>query len=273
MDSRAIPAPRAHSARGALIALLALVASACRAPLDVGSDVVWAADHESGTLRDWSEGDAGGLRPDPTKSLVEISDSFAHGGQFSLKLTDLGASDTDGPATYRDLSFPPDAYYSAWYYLPRAYQTNSQWTIQIFRSRSDANPNVVNHGHDLNLRMLPGGRVILYVYSHDRNHLQAPLANPPAFVPIEGWFHIESFYTARTDQTGQLKVWLDDRLVYDLQNRQTAGSADVQWGPCNIAEDVQPAPPAPPGPPEIYVDDAAISLVRVTRNGKLRANY
>ena len=115
--------------------------------------------------------------------------------------------------------------------------------------------------------------MILYVYSHDATYLQAPLASPPAFVPIETWFQIETLYSARTDTTGQLKVWLNDRLVYDLQNRQTAGSSVVQWGPCNIAEDVQPASPAPPGPPELYVDDAAISLVRITRSGKLSTNY
>jgi len=147
--------------------------------------------------------------------------------------------------------------------VPRLYQTNSQWTIQKFQSRSDTDPEQIGHGHDLNLRTLPGGQVVLYVFSHDPAYLQAPLADPPAFVPIETWFQIEVFYRPRTDETGQISVWLDDRLVYDLRDRRTAGSDDVLWTPCNIGEDIQPAPP------RLYLDDAAISLVRVTRDGTL----
>jgi len=244
-------------------ALLLLAASACGPTLDVGSNVMWATNHESGELDDWYADGKGGLLLDSANSTVEIADGPAHSGQYSLKFTDLAMSDTDGPGIYRELQAPPDAYYSAWYYLPRLYQTNSQWTIQKFRSRSDADPEQVSHGHDLNLRTLPGGQVVLYVFSHDPAYLQAPLADPPAFVPVETWFQIEVFYRPRTDETGRLLVWLDDRLVYDLEDRRTTGSDDVLWNPCSIGKDIQPSPP------ELYLDDAGISLVRVTRDGTL----
>ena len=248
--------------KGAFL-LLAVAACACAPTLDVGSDVMWATDHESGELDDWYADGGGGLLRDSADSTVEVVDGPAHSGRYSLELTDLAMSDTEGPGIYRELQAPPDAYYSAWYYVPRLYQTNSQWTIQKFRSRSDSDPEQIGHGHDLNLRTLPGGQVVLYVFSHDPAYLQAPLADPPAFVPIETWFQIEVFYRPRTDETGQISIWLDDRLVYDLRNRRTAGSDDVLWTPCNIGEDIQPAPP------RLYLDDAAISLVRVTRDGTL----
>ncbi|HEY0466500.1 MAG TPA: hypothetical protein VGC79_19965, partial [Polyangiaceae bacterium] len=187
----------------------------------------------------------------------------AHSGRYSLKLTNLAMSDSEGPGTYRELQSPPDAYYSAWYYLPRLYQTNSQWTIQKFRSRLDSDPTAISHGHDLNLRTLPGGQVVLYVFSHDPEYLQAPLADPPAFVPVETWFQIEVFYRPRTDETGRIAIWLNDRLVYDLKDRRTTGSDDVLWNPCNIGDDIQPSPPI------LYLDDAGISLVRVTQGGTL----
>jgi len=244
--------------------LLAAASVGCGPTLDLGSNVMWATDHESGELDDWYADGKGGLLPtDGANSPVEIADSPAHSGRYSLKMTDLAMSDSEGPGIYRELSSPPDAYYSAWYYLPRLYQTNSQWTIQKFRSRSDSNPNVISHGHDLNLRTLPGGQVVLYVFSHDPEYLQAPLSDPPAFVPVETWFHVEVLFSPRMDETGKLMVWLDDRLVYDLSQRRTTGSDDVLWNPCNIGEDIQPAPPI------LYLDDAAISLVRVTRKGKL----
>jgi hypothetical protein len=276
--------------------VLGLSLSACGPELELGSDVLWATGHETGDLTDWYLPPAGGLLPDTSMSPApEIAAGPAHSGRYSLKFTDLAQSDIIGPGVYRELVAPPDAYYSVWYYIPRLYQTKSQWTIMKFRARSDSDPTVISHGHDLNLRTLPGGQVILYVYSHDPTYLQAPLADPPAIVPVETWFQIETLYRPRTDETGRLLVWLNDRLVYDLENRRTAGSNDVLWTPCNIGEDVEPlgspsdepgvggaggadaeagAPSAAGGtsaqvPPELYIDDAAISLKRVTRTGKI----
>ena len=254
--------PTSLAARIACVALT-LTCAACGPQLDLGSNVTWATNHESGTLDDWLLPPGGGVFQDEaTNDLVSIAAGPAHSGQYSLKLSNGGSSDTDGPAVYRELVDPEEAYYSAWYYLPRAYITNSQWTIQKFRSRSETDPDIVSHGHDLNLRTLPGGEVILYVVSHDPAYLQAPLANPPAFVPTETWFHLEVLFRARTDETGRLLVWLDDRLVYDLENRRTAGSSDLLWSPCSVGKDVTPSPKV------IYVDDAAISHTRVTSSGK-----
>jgi len=247
---------------GALL-LLAPLVTGCGPTLDLGSNLIWATDHESGEPDDWTADGQGGLDSDSTMGTVEVADGPAHSGKYSLKLTGLAMSDTVGPGVYRELQAPPDAYYSAWYYLPGPYQTNSQWTIQKFLSRLDSG---IKQGHDLNLRTLPGGQVVLYLFSHDPAYLQAPLADPPAFVPVETWFQIEVLYSPRTDETGRLLVWLDDRLVYDLEDRRTAGSNDVLWNPCNVGEDVQPSPPI------LYLDDAAISLVRVTRDGTLFAS-
>jgi hypothetical protein len=244
---------------------VAFLSLGCGRELDLGSDVTWATDHESGTLDDWSRAPGGGIFQDEkVGDTVSIAAGPAHSGRFSLQLSNGGSSDSDGPAVYRELVAPEEAYYSAWYYLPRGYQTNSQWTIQKFRWRSDSDATVISHGHDLNLRTLPGDdRLILYVVSHDPAYLQAPLADPPAFVEPRVWFHVEVSFRARSDETGRLLVWLDDRLVYDLENRRTVGSSDVLWSPCSIGEDVQPSPKV------LYVDDAAISRTRVTRSGRL----
>lgn len=248
--------------RWARLALLVLPLG-CSSQLDLGSDVSWAAGHESGTLDDWLVAPGGGSLLDDAGSTVEASREEAHSGRYSLKISDFGASDIDGPGMYRELVAAPDAYYSAWYFLPREYQTHSQWTIQKFRWRSATDPTVISHGYDLNLRTLPGGEVVLYVFSHNQEYLQAPLAAPPAFVPIGAWFHLEALYRPRNDETGQVSVWLDDRLVYDLRDRRTAGSNDLFWSVCSVGEDVTPSPK------ELFVDDVAISRSRVTRSGRL----
>ena len=191
-----------RTAHRTAVLLLTTLTCACAPTLDVGSNLIWATDHETGGLEDWYADDQGGPLKDSTDdSPIVIVEGPTHSGRYSLELTDLAMSDSEGPGVYRELQLPPDAYYSAWYYLPRLYRTNSQWTIQKFRSRLDSDPNAISHGHDLNLRTLPGGQVVLYVFSHDPAYLQAPLSDPPAFVPVETWFHVEVFFRPRTDET------------------------------------------------------------------------
>src|SRR5437868_2105431 len=131
-------------------AALAIPCVACGPRVQLGSNVSWATDHESGTLDDWLLPPGGGIFQDPTtKDTVSIAAGPAHSGRYSLMLSNGGTSDVDGPAVYREVVDPEEAYYSVWYYLPGPYTTNSQWTIQRFRRRSESDAGLVSHGHDL----------------------------------------------------------------------------------------------------------------------------
>jgi hypothetical protein len=80
-------------------------------------------------------------------------------------------------------------------------------------------------------------------------------------VPVGRWFHVETFLRPEQNLTGHLSVWLDGRLVYDLDHATTATSPDLVWMVCNMAQRVDPPEP------QLFVDDAAISRVRVTPDG------
>ncbi|HEY4105821.1 MAG TPA: hypothetical protein VGM44_18100 [Polyangiaceae bacterium] len=246
----------------AVLSLAVVAACSACAPLDVGSNLLWSTDHESGTLNDWSSAPGGGVFEDSVNSPVQVVAGPAHSGRFSLELSDLAASDTEGPGVYRDLANAPDAYYSAWFYLPQTYVTRSKWTIEQFLNLASTNPVVYGHDFELALRALPGGQVILFVFSHDPDYLQAPLTDPPALVPTGEWFQVETYFRPRSDETGELLVWLNDRLVYDIEDRRTLGQGDLVWTLSSQAEDVTPTP-------TLYIDDAAISLSQVTTHGKL----
>jgi hypothetical protein len=111
----------------------------CTPALDLGSDVIWSTDFESGDLSDWSAppGTGGVYLADagPSDAAFEISDAQAHSGQFSARFTSVaGAQPTSryppgGGGLYKSAVFPAQAYYSAWYYIPRSYQTLSDWSI------------------------------------------------------------------------------------------------------------------------------------------------
>jgi hypothetical protein len=250
---------------GARSLLLALASSlvACGPRMDLGSNVLWSSDLESGDLSEWTAAPGGGPVADPAGGLIEVVAGLSHSGTHAIKLTNAANMETDGPGVYRELLAPPELYYSVWYYLPSAYQTVTQWTIQKFRTRTP-DPTVLSENLDLDLRTLPDGEVLLYVFSHDPQYLQAALPDPVPFVPVARWFQIEVLFRPAMDTSGRVVIYLDGKLAYDLENRRTVGNQDVVWTPCNIGTDIEPMPSV------LYLDDAAISLSRVGPTGVVK---
>jgi hypothetical protein len=243
----------------------ALLGVGCGDPLYLGSDVIWSANHESRDLGEWERDAGGGTYVDAygeadTHAVVLASDA-AHAGGFAAKLTRQSVDGVSGPGLFRDAELPEDAYYSAWYLVPAQYETISGWAIMKFRSKNPDDPAQLGEGLDLNLRSLPGGDYVLYVFDHDRNYLEAPVADPPPIVQVGRWFHLEVRLRVGASPRGAIDVWFDGRKTYELSNRTTAGTQGLYFSPCNITADVTPAPTS------LYVDDVAISLERFTPTG------
>ena len=245
----------------ATLALLAL--SGCTDPLYLGSDVLWFAAHESGDLGEWELDAGGGSYVDAygngAAHSVTPSNEFAHGGSFSVRLTREAISEDSGPGLFRDSQLPRDAYYSAWYFVPQQITTISSWTIMKFRPLNADDQ--LGEGLDLDLRSLPGGDFVLFVFDHDATYLQAPVGDPPPLVRPGRWFHVEARFKVGANPEGAVEVWLDGRKVYELTNRATVGAEGLYFTPCNIALDIEPSPTA------LYVDDVAISATRFTPDG------
>lgn len=240
----------------------------CGGPLDLGTNVVWSTDNETGDLSGWtSPPGSGGVFQNSVDATVEISTTQARSGRHSIKISSSAASPAGSPDTpggggvYKQGAFPNNAFYSIWYYLPRAYQTGSAWTILSFRSGSNgANDTSLI---DIRLQSSPGGDMALVVYDHRRQYLASPLSDPPGVVPIGRWFQIESFYRNANDSTGHLTIWLDGTIVYDL-TRPTGSDPAVYFSPCSLVNVLSPAPA------EIYMDDIAISRSRIRPTGTLK---
>jgi hypothetical protein len=228
--------------------------SACGRRLDLGSDVVWSATHEAGDLGEWSTGAPGGSTADPPDTSVELSTDFAHSGSHSVKLTNGAIGEVRAARLWRQDDFPSGAFYSVWYYLPRAYQTKVEWIIQQFRTPTD-DPAVISQFLDVSMRSLPGGELILTIYDHRPQYLRLPTADPAVLVPVGRWFQVQVFFRNAPDATGRFTLWLDGKLNYDIVGRPMAPSiSTVYWTPCSITSDTSPTQS------EIYVDDAAVSF-------------
>lgn len=244
----------------ALLAV-ALGGPACNARLNLGNSILWSARHETGDLGEWTQAGKGGTQADKPDTSLAISTDVAHGGRYSVKLTNGAVSMYEDANLWRVDDYPVGAYYSAWFYLPRAYQTTADWSIMQFQVPT-ADAGLVGQLLDIDLRSLPDGDLILSVYDHRAAYLRTATPDPAIPVPIGRWFQIEAYYRNAADDTGELAIWLDGQLNYDLRRPFGAGST-VYWTVASKTYGLSPAESV------IYVDDAAVSLARVTPTGEL----
>jgi hypothetical protein len=237
---------------------------ACSPRLEIGSDVLWSAQHEGNTLDEWSAPPGGHANSDPAPSMIEVSAEHAHRGEFAAKLTvDAPVNGAQGNAGLsRSDGLPTEAYYSAWYYLPRSVTVGTFWVIFKIRARDVVDdPATARELYDLDLANLPSGEMTLRLYDHRSGDVPLDVVGP--VVPVGRWFQIEAFYRNASDATGRVTYWLDGNMIVDVAGKPTSPTPWTQWVAGSAAQGLTPSAEV------LYIDDAAVSLTRVGPHGIL----
>jgi hypothetical protein len=243
--------------RGLLLLLVSSVAApACAPRLDLGSDLLWVARHEGGDFGEWTADGKGGSAADAPDTSIAVSTDHAHSGKYAVKLSNAAVSSYEEVRLWRTDQFPQAAYYSAWYYLPRAYQTTNDWTIMQLRAPLASDPTTISQLLDVDLRSLPTGDLILSVYDHRPQYLRAATPDPAVVVPIGSWFQVQAYFDSSSGADGRFALWLNGQPLYDLP-RPFNLAGTVYFSVCSVSQALSPADSA------IYVDDAAVSLTPV----------
>jgi hypothetical protein len=242
--------------------LIFLALAGCATRVNVGNSLLWFAEHETADFTEWTAGGRGGFSADPPDTSVVISTDVAHSGSHSVRLANAAPTVYETARLLRQGEFPQEAYYSAWYYLPQTYRTTEDWTIMQFTTPPGDDGGSDGLLIDVDLRSLPGGDMILDIFDHRPPYLRSPTAEPAQPVPIARWFQIEVFYRNVGDHTGEFKLFLDGQVNYDIQ-RPFGQNSTTYWSPCNSTVGLSPVAS------DLYVDDAAISLIQVGTAGTL----
>jgi hypothetical protein len=247
--------PRASSLIAVALALAAL--AGCRA--DVGSDVVWTSRFEGAGFDEWNGVPGGNATSYPMPpNLIEVSSEHAHTGTFAAKLTiDTTMAGVQQNAwLVRKGDLPTEAYYSAWYYLPRSAAVGTYWVINKLRMRATVDDSRTEEElFDLDLVNLPSGEMSVILFDHRVNGA-VPLDVTDPVVPVGVWFQVEALYRNANDATGRIAYWIDGKKIID-RSGPTSPTPWVEWDACSVALDLTP-------PQEVvYVDDCAVSRSRV----------
>jgi hypothetical protein len=248
-------------ARAALVLALVMT-SGCGQRLDVGSDLLWTALFEGANFDEWTADGNGGAQAFPAPpNVIEIAgERVRHGGQAAKLTVDSPDGNSHGSAALsRYGALPVEAYYSAWYYLPRTVTVGNYWVIFKFRQQDQS---TMDELYDLDLINLQSGEMSLQLYDHRRGAV-VDFDMPDPVVPVGQWFQIEAFYRNAQDATGRVTFWLDGRPIVDIRNQAMAPTPWVEWNVCSIGENLNPSTAV------LYVDDCAVSRSRVGPAGTI----
>lgn len=228
-----------------------LVESGARRPTCQPRGLLWSADHETATLGEWASAGGGGTF-NSGSGEARASRDYARSGAWSAKMTITGAG---GTRLFRwaESRRQNKAYYSAWFYFPRAYTTPAGWwNVFQFKSRTD---DANDPFWIINVRGETDGTMFLSVddWMQARTHRQRAVP-----LPTHRWVHIEAYLDQSDDGRGRLTLWQDGRELFDLVGITTRyPDGTNEWSVNNYSDHVAPNPVV------LYVDDAAISTERV----------
>jgi hypothetical protein len=239
-----------------------LACGACEKQADLGSigdgpaSILWRGTFEPGNLSEWTGDGEGGTYTQNVDMKSSATTAMAHSGRYSgLIAIAPTASMTSTSYLYRNQPSPAAGYYSAWFYVPSSITVGSWLSLTHFSGSQTGDGKNLFALWDVNLYALPGGGLAaqLYDYVHQVN-LQQPT---PVSVPLDAWVQFEVFLSKATGATGEVSVWQNGSLILQRSGVATVPNEWLQWDAGGASTNVLPTPAY------VYMDDAAISLIRL----------
>jgi hypothetical protein len=218
--------------------------------------VIWRSDFEVGDLSEWTGDGQGANYRSGEPSLPTVVSERAHTGAQSLKLTISVANGMNSVNyMYRQAPTPTEAYYTAWFFLPKNYAVKDWLNIVHFVGSQTGDGRNEVALWDLDLRSASDGTLGLYAYEFDGSKQYDPMVPRP--FPVGAWVKIEILFRKAADASGRVAVFQDGVSMLDLTNVRTAPNDWLRWALGSASTNIVPSPA------ELYVDDATISSTRV----------
>lgn len=142
---------------------------------------------------------------------------------------------------------PAEAYYGAWYFIPKEAQTAANWNLFHFLGGDGADRKGL---WDVSIRSTPDGRLFLYIRDFFAAVVYEPENAPP--LPIGQWVHVQFYLRRAADTTGEIALYQDGQRLYRLNDVVTDDTEQGAWYLGNLADDLTPSELT------IFMDDVTI---------------
>ena len=172
-----------------------------------------------------------------------------HSGQFAAEITVVTGTDAGNEPQGRCVRqgvLPGEAYYGAWFFIPRSATNSGLWNLFHFQG-GNADTSSQHGLWDVSATNSPTGELNLFLFSFLNNNVGD---SPP--VPIGRWFHVVLYLKRAKDASGAVALYLDDQKVVEFTKLVTDDTDWGSWYAGNLASATQP--------PEctVYMDDVSI---------------
>jgi hypothetical protein len=253
---------RARSAAWVWIVLLA--SAGCDRQVDLGAigagaaGLLWKATFETGNLSEWTADGKGGTYLDNDLDSPLVTSTFAHGGVDAAMITvKPTASMLSIEYLFRTQPTPTDAYYSAWFYVPSTITVPVQCYLSLMHFRGSKTGDGLQPlpMWDVNLYPLSDGSLAAQLYDY-QGQVDTQQVSVIRF-PADRWVQLEVHFVKATGPTGSVEVWQDGTPIVTRTGVTTMINDWLEWDAGGGSNQIFPSPSV------IYMDDAAISLVRL----------
>ena len=222
--------------------------------------LLWTATFEPGDLSEWLQGGDGGYAAVNVTPKPSVTTEFAHTGRYSGKAVLMSSSQQSFEYFYREAPSPPEAYYSAWFYIPASYVVKTWLSIMHFQGSPTNDGRNAFPTWDINLNPQQDGSLTAQLYNFVT--MKPLLQTQGVPVPIGKWVHFELLLKKAITATGGVAVWQDGTAILKVEDVATVYQSDwTEFMVGGSADAITPSMGA------VYVDDAAISLTRVGPGG------
>lgn len=245
----------------------------CKDQINLGLEkYYWSADFETGDLSQWSKlstfeplvgGPPSSTEAGPPNSFnggqakstdaanLTIANTPVHSGNFAVRSAIYATGSVSFARLYRWGTLPQDAYYSVWMYIPTNYTIGSYWNLFEFQGRNDpADPASQVYLWSLDITRRSDGQLSWYVWDGLRSRQLNPAVSTVA--PIGRWFRVEAFMHQATDNSGDVKFWVDSVFLLESSGVSTVVNDWLSWVVGGAAPNITEQPA------EVFLDDAAI---------------
>jgi hypothetical protein len=241
---------------------------------------LWIGDVETGDVSQWRSVSISG------RADVEVVTAPVHTGTYALRLINWDVDGThnagvrmnlQGPFDADPKNLPDDGYYSAWYFIPFAFEGDSnifqfkQSDVTERDAAGDASSHTRRMLWKIGLRWDDGTydlevRTRINPESGEWQPNSIRLGIVDTDIAIGTWFHLEARYAWGTGGSGHTTVWLNDEMVWDESGTTEASNLVCmhrcrEWVVGHYLADYQGY--VAPGDSWIFLDDALLSTARV----------